>query len=258
MKIGLIGVGMVGTQVKDWFERNGDKIFVYDKDKGLGSMIEVNQADIIFVCVPTPYSGDEYDLSILEEVISNIDDNKTVVIKSTVNPGTTDYFQQKYPNKVFMFNPEFLTEATARNDFFNPDMQILGVPHQGYALANEILSLLPRAPYTSIVSPVDAEWIKKIRNAFYSVKVIFFNEIFDIMNTCGMGDYETVRNIFTKDKMIGDSHSIIYHKGLRGFGGKCLPKDTYSLIDFARKMGRPSELLEVVKKINYKLNNGKK
>lgn len=258
MKIGLYGVGMVGSQVKNWFESQGYEVISYDKDKSIGSPKEVNEADIIFICVPTPYSeGKEYDLSIINEVIEGIPNGKTVVIKSTVNPGTTDAYQEKYPNKVFMFNPEFLTEMTAEEDFRKPDMQILGVPYQGYEQASKILMMLPKATVMRIVSPIDAEWIKKIRNAFYSVKVTFFNQIYDIMEKSG-GDYETVRSVIVNDPNIGNSHSFIFHKGYRGFGGKCLPKDTYSLIDFARRLGVEPELLAVTRKINEKLNVGTK
>jgi len=247
---------MVGTQVKSWFESQGIEVLAYDKGKNLGSAEETNKADIIFICVPTPYKeGQEYDLTILDEVIEGIPDGKVVVIKSTVNPGTTDRYQEKYPNKTFVFNPEFLTEATAKKDFFEPDMQIIGITDRGHAIASQLVSILPPSRITRVVSAIDAEWVKKLRNSFYAVKVIFFNQIYDIMERAG-GDYETVRSIVVEDKMIGNSHSFIFHKGYRGYGGKCLPKDTYSLIDFARRLGIEPELLAITRKINESLNDG--
>lgn len=254
-KISVVGVGMVGTQVKNWFERNGEPVFCFDKGKKMGSMDEVNQGDFIFICVPTPYvEGKEYDLSYLEEVIAQINDYKVVIIKSTVNPGTTDYFQQKYPNKTFLFNPEFLTELSAEKDFRNPDMQILGATHQSYSVATEIMLMLPPAPVMRVVSPLDAEWVKKFRNAFYSLKVIFFNEMFDIVSKVPPSDYETIRSIVVEDPRIGNSHSLIVHKNYRGFGNlstsKCLPKDLLSLVDFAKVKGAKPSLLEVVVKKN--------
>ena len=53
-----------------------------------------------------------------------------------------------------------------------------------------------------------------------------------------------------QDPRVGNSHSFIFHKGYRGYGGACLPKDTNSLIDFAKKVGAPSKLLEMVRKLN--------
>lgn len=261
MKIGIVGIGMVGSQVKAWFESQNADLVWYDPAHASNTWEEMEPADVFFVCVPTPYKdGEGYDLSILSEVINIIPDGKTVVIKSTVNPGTTDGLQKLYPNKVFMFNPEFLTEATAHDDFFKPDMQILGVPKEGYAKANEIMSLLPPAPLMRIVSPVDAEWVKKLRNAFYAVKVTFFNEIYDLMQNTP-ADYETIRSIVVNDKMIGNSHSVIWHKGYRGFGNlktsKCLPKDLFSLIDFADRMELNADLLKTAKKKNEKYDQEK-
>jgi len=255
LKIGVVGShGMVGTQVREWFKQFGD-VYCYDKGKEMGSIEEVNKADLIFVAVPTPYKeNEEYDLSYLEEAIAKIPDGKIVVIKSTVTPGTTDYLQNKYPNKKFMFNPEFLTELSAKEDFFHPDMQILGIGNQSYKLASEIMLMLPPAPVMRVVSLIDAEWIKKIRNAYYATKVIFFNQIYDIVDKTE-GDYETIRSIVIEDPRVGNSHSFIFHKNYRGFGGACLPKDTYSLIDFAKKVEAPSCLLQTVKDLNKQYEN---
>jgi len=255
MKVAIVGCGMVGKELVSWFKN----CLTYDTDpnKQSNTWEECLSADCFFVCVPSPYKEDnEYDLSILEEAIAKIPDGKIIVIKSTVNPGTTDRFQQQYPNKTFIFNPEFLTELSAHEDFVKPDMQILGVPHQGYEIASKIMLMLPPAPTMRIVSPIDAEWIKKIRNAYYYTKVIFFNEIYDIVEKTD-GDYETIRSVVVEDPKIGNSHSFIFHKGYRGAGGTCLPKDLYSLIEFADKLGVKSELLDVVKKINLRLQNGK-
>ena len=64
MKTCVIGVGMVGTQVKDWFK----DALTYDTNKQSNTWEECSQADCFFVCLPTPYKeNQEYDLSILEE-----------------------------------------------------------------------------------------------------------------------------------------------------------------------------------------------
>ena len=243
MRICVVGIGMVGSQVHAWFND-----LQYDTKKQSDSWEKCSEADCFFVCVPSPYKKGGYDLSCLEEAIVKIPDGKIVVIKSTVNPGTTDYFQNKYPDKRFMFNPEFLTELSAEEDFKHPDTQILGVSKESYDLASEVMLLLPPAPVMRIVSLIDAEWVKKIRNSFYATKVIFFNQIYDIVKKT-LGDYETIRSIIGKDPNVGNSHSFIFHKHYRGFGGHCLPKDTYSLIDFAEDKA-PSALLKIIKELN--------
>lgn len=255
-KICIVGLGVVGSQVKKWFEGFPQyTVFGFDPNKQSDSWDTCKEADCFFIAVPTPYKEDsEYDLSYLEDAVSKIPDGKIVIIKSTVNPGTTDYFQDKYPDKIFLFNPEFLTELNAEKDFVEPDMQILGVGYKGYDLASKIMLMLPPSPVMRIVSIIDAEWIKKIRNAFYSVKVIFFNEIYDIMQYTPSADYETIRSVIVEDSSIGNSHSFIFHKGYRGFGGKCLTKDTYSLIDFAKRFQYNPKLLSSAQEVNKTLN----
>ncbi len=96
LKIGVVGVGMVGEALKNYFEKKGIKPFLYDKGKNLGSVEEVNQADVIFICVSTPFNKEKgFDLSFVEDVCHNITSEKIIVIKSTVLPGTTEKLQKK-------------------------------------------------------------------------------------------------------------------------------------------------------------------
>src|SRR3989344_4173693 len=86
--VGIMGVGMVGGAVARIFENP----VLYDPHKKLGSLKEINQADIIFICVPTPYDEKRggFDLSIVKESIGNLSGNKIIVVKSTIVPGTTE------------------------------------------------------------------------------------------------------------------------------------------------------------------------
>src|SRR3990167_8847250 len=98
-RCGVVGVGMVGGAMQRYLEKKqGLEIFLYDKGKGLGSIDDVNKAEIVFVCVPTPYlkDGKGFDLSYVEETLNMLQGEKVVVIKSTVLPGTTQALQQKY------------------------------------------------------------------------------------------------------------------------------------------------------------------
>ena len=110
LKIGIVGVGMVGGALQRYFEKKGIKPLLYDKGRELGSIDQVNEADVIFLCVPTPFENG-FDLSYVEEACRNIKGEKIIVIKSTVVPWTTEKLQKQYPQHKFIFNPEFLTEA---------------------------------------------------------------------------------------------------------------------------------------------------
>ena len=112
-KIGIVGTGMVGGALQRYLEKKeGLELFLYDKGKNIGSLEEVNKAELIFICVPTPYlkDGKGFDLSYVEDAFNMLSGEKVVVIKSTVLPGTTEIFQQKYPQHKVLMNPEFLTE----------------------------------------------------------------------------------------------------------------------------------------------------
>ena len=99
-KVGIVGTGMVGGAMLRYLQKkDGLEIFTYDKGKNEGSPEEVNKAEIVFVCVPTPYlkDGGGFDLSYVEETLAWLNGEKVVVIKSTVLPGTTEMLQKKYP-----------------------------------------------------------------------------------------------------------------------------------------------------------------
>lgn len=102
----------------------------------------------------------------------------------------------------------------------------------------------------------DAEMVKYMVNSYYALKVIYANQIYDICQAAGI-DYEAVKEAFVADKRIIDSHLKIIHKGYRGFGGKCLRKDVYSLNDYAKEMGASPKLLDTIKEINSTLNDEK-
>lgn len=244
-QIGIIGVGMVGTPLKRYFEeihgyRRGENLFLSDSDPRKGFFDDVSQANIIFICVPTPRSPDgSAHAGIVQSALSGIAGNKIVVIKSTVPPGTTETFQKKYPQHQILFNPEFLTEKRAWEDFIRPDRQIVGFTEKSLDAAHAVLSLLPKAPFMSPwglhtyrpikITATEAEIIKYGGNVFFSRKVAFANALAQIAEAHA-ADYENIRAGMSADFRIGDSHLDVLHGGYRGFGGYCLPKDIDALI----------------------------
>lgn len=254
-KIGICGVGMVGGALRNYFEKKNIKPFLYDKGNGLGSLEELNQADIIFVCVPTPFDKEKgFDLSFIENACQNIKGEKIIVIKSTVLPGTTEKLQKKYPQHKFLFNPEFLTEITADQDMDYPDRQIIGYTKESYNVSGDILQILPLAPFERVLQATEAEIIKYFGNAWFATKVIFANQMYELCQKIEI-DYNNVKEAVAADKRIGRSHLEVIHKGYRGYGGKCLPKDIQALIQFSDKQGVDLKLHKTVVEINNKLMN---
>ena len=253
-KCGIIGVGMVGGALRRYFEKiRGIKPFLYDKGKNLGSPEEVNQAEVIFVCVPTPYRKEKgFDLSYVEDAFQSIQGEKIIVIKSTVLPGTTEMLQKKYPQHKVLLNPEFLTELTADQDMCYPDRQIIGYTKQSYNIAGDVMAILPLAPFEKILPATEAELVKYFGNTWFSTKVIFANQLYDLCQKLGI-NYDRIMEAAAADKRIGRSHLEVWHKGYRGYGGKCLPKDIKALIQFANGKGVDLKLHKIIEAINEEL-----
>ena len=251
--IGLMGLGTVGSAARAYLESRGHRLRLYDPYLGLGSVQEINEARVIFVCVPTPYHERHgFDPSAVQEAVGLLEPEKIVVLKSTVLPGTTDFLQRRYREHRLLFNPEFLREATARQDFARPDRQIVGHTEASRAVAEEVLSLLPRAPFMRIVTAAQAEMAKYMANAFLAVKVSFANEIYNLCSALGI-EYDALRPLVAADPRIGPSHLDVLHGGYRGYGGKCLPKDTRSLMDLARALNVTLRVLAAAHDVNQEL-----
>ena len=132
-KIGLIGLGFVGSAMMQSFTLNGCHIYAaFDKYKngGVGTIESLLECDIIFSALPTIYkeSIKQYDKQPLEETLQFLKINKfkgIFVCKSTVEPGTSSDLANKYGIKI-IHNPEFLTARTAFEDFHNQSHIVLG------------------------------------------------------------------------------------------------------------------------------------
>lgn len=252
-KIGIIGIGMVGGALAKVLPQP----IPYDRYKEIGSIKEINQADIIFICVPTPFDGKKgFDLSYVNDAFKLIKGEKVIVIKSTVLPGTTEMFQKKYRRHKVLFNPEFLTEESADQDMRYPDRQIVGYTKKSYNVAKDILQILPLAPFERIIPATEAEMAKYFGNCWFGIKVVYANQMYDLCQKLGI-DYNRVKECAAADKRIGSSHLEIFHKGYRGYGGKCIPKDTRALIRKGDKLGVDLKLLKISEEINKILTEGR-
>lgn len=253
--IGIMGVGMVGGAMHRYFQSMGIAPTLYDTGKNIGDVRTINNADLIFLCVPTPFNEatGAFDNSSILDAINCLDGEKVVVIKSTIIPGTTENLQEQYPNFRLFFNPEFLSEATADSDMMHPDRQLIGYTAKSEELALEILSLLPRAPFEKTMKATEAELVKYFNNTFNAIKVIFANQMYDLTEAVG-ARYEEVMEAAAASKFIRtQDHLHIWHNGYRGYNGKCLPKDLKSILSFANQINVDLPLLECANQINEDL-----
>ncbi len=251
--IGIVGLSGTGDAVRDHFERNGHSLRVYDPERGIGSQRLVNEADVVFVCVPTPFQPNAgFDDRALEEAVSLLDGSKVIVIKSTVLPGTTEAYQIRYSQHCFLFNPDFCRDAHARTDFSCPDRQIVGYTAQSRHLAEALLAMLPPAPFRSIMPSREAEMAKYMTNAFLALKVTYANEIYDFCTALDI-DYDLVREAVAADPRIGPSHLDVLADGYRGYAGASLPRDTKALLELSERLNVPQRLLRTADRVNASL-----
>lgn len=247
IKIGIIGIGMVGTPLMRWFVEKGWKrgkdLFCYDADPKKGFYDDVSCANVVFICVPTPPNPDgSCNTSIVESVVSQFaDSEKVLVIKSTIHPKTAATLAEKY-NCIILFNPEFLTEAQAWEDFIRPDRQIVAPANdKARKWSSIILNLLPIGSFQSPgvsgtydfyeANSTEAELVKYSGNVFGAIKVTFANILKDFCDILDI-DYENVRKLVSHDRRIGSAWMDVSHGSYRGFGGFCFPKDLKALIVF--------------------------
>lgn len=260
--IGVVGYkGMVGGTVYNFFKNNEVdhyyKVYGYSKSDQKEKEL-VNQSDIIFICVPTPFNwkNHKFEGNLVELVLSEIKDEKIVVIKSTIPVGTTESLQLKYPKLKILFNPEFLSEATAYGDFINPDRQFVGYTKESYNVAIEILNLLPESAYGMIMPSKEAELLKYINNLHGFLSVIEANHYYDVCQTEKL-DYERVIKASHASKWVGApmgrQYHRIMHKGYRGVGGACFPKDVNAWLEYCKKNKIDDRLMTVMRDINISI-----
>lgn len=253
--VAIMGTGMVGGALDRYFKIRDVAVGLYDPPKGLNDISVLDRATVIFVAVPTPHylNGGGFDESFLRAALDAIPgEGKVIVLKSTILPGTTDRFQELYPHHRILFSPEFLTEATVDQDMQEPKRQIIGFTDQSRGDAEAVMALLPRAPYENIIPARAAELVKYFGNAFYALKVAYANQLYDMCQKLDV-DYDCLKNCVAAEPMVGGTHLEIFHKGYRGYGGKCLPKDTRSLIQLGDSVGIDLSLLKAAEIYNNAL-----
>ena len=261
MSIGIVGIGYVGHALKVGFGGYYD-IHTYDKNPELSSTESLKdlaiKCKIIFICVPTPMNNDgSCNTSIVEEVIRDISsyslDDRIVVIKSTIIPGTTKRLSENHPNLKIIFNPEFLTEANFIEDFKNQERIVLGSESDSVDIIEDVYRKVFSKAVIVQTGSAEAEMVKYFCNAFLATKVSFANEIKILCDALNI-DYNKVLNCASYDKRIGSSHfNVPGPDGKVGFGGSCFPKDINALISLFKSLKIDTDTIRGAWKTNLKV-----
>lgn len=263
--IGIVGLGFVGKAVHLGFDNSKNEIFAVDTKLGttIDQLIE-KKPDVVFVCLPTP-SGENSTIntSIVENAIQELEDKRgdldfLIVLKSTVVPSVLTKIKLK--TKHFVYNPEFLREASAGLDFLYPEFMVFGGEFEECKrlarIYNRYSQCVCDVPIF-IVSHEEAALVKYAINSYLAMKVTFFNQLKDLTENVENASYEIVRQVIGEDSRIGSSHTQVPgNDDRRGFGGSCFSKDIPALIHESQIHGAELTLLKEAWNANVNYRNG--
>ncbi|BCU69067.1 UDP-glucose dehydrogenase family protein [Stygiolobus caldivivus] len=278
MKIGIVGLGVVGLVTGAVLADQGHEIVGVDIDQnkvkglqcnrspiyepGLDELLQKNkerftfttdysmlkEADVVFITVATPtvegknYIG--YVLDAAKAMKPYLKRDTIVVVKSTVVPGTSRKVKQIVEREV-VSNPEFLREGNAVVDTAKPDRIVIGSDNK--ASGDMIENLWSFTKSTVLRTSIEeAEMIKYAANSFLATKISFINEIANLCEVIPNCDVNTIAKAIGLDKRIAP---YFLNAGL-GYGGSCFPKDTLAFVSFARELGEELKIIEATIKVN--------
>jgi len=281
VNIGVIGTGYVGlvtgaclSEVHrvTCFDKDAEKIKalnagrvpfyeerledVIDSNRHIGHLSfsteaakQLENMDVIFICVGTPQGKKGCDISQVEAVAHMIKacaiSPKVVVVKSTVPPGTGLKIQAILGDRHFyVSNPEFLREGSAVNDFFHAERIVIGTESEAaLQVMRDVYKCFNGKRLEFDV--VTAEMSKYVCNCALATKISFINEMSNICERVG-ANIDCVRKVMAADARIGKA----FYKQGPGFGGSCFPKDVSALFELSVDLGYPAMLLSEVLKVN--------
>jgi len=259
MIIGICGLGFVGNAIYSFMndEINKDiikEIVVYDKYKKLNDLSVLLKANIIYICIPTPYDDitKTYNMNELDDTLLLLDElnyRGIILIKSTILPCYCQDANNKYTQLLIIHNPEFLSASTAVKDFMEQTHIIIGYTLQSKYFVNiieEFYRLLFPKAVISINTSNTVAITKLACNSFYATKVQFYTELFLLCERTDI-NYNEVRELMLKNGWINPMHTNVPGRdGKISFGGACLPKDINAFNQYMIKNATPNKVLDAV------------
>jgi len=244
MIVGIIGNGVVGQAVGQSYALQHE-VRGYDINpaRSRNPLPEVLDADVVFVCLPTPGKKCEsgLDLSAIHGFFDTVKDSKyrasNFVLKSTVPIGTTRLLRRMYSLSNIVHSPEFLTARTAAQDAANPRVNIVGTDMNRSTLetCTDVLTKLYQQQFPSVpvmqVASDESEAIKLFLNGYFAVKVAYFNEVRSLADKLKLTWSLILVGMLSDGRIYPEHTQVPGPDGQRGFGGSCLPKDLEQLVE---------------------------
>lgn len=265
MKLGIIGLGVLGSTYYHGYKYLGFNVKGYDKYKtgDVNTIAELFDTDAIFICLPTICDvNNNPDYTPFEDVLPQLNGyTGTIIVRSTMLPGETQFFADKY-NLDLIHVPEFLTEKNAALDFFSPNRILIGLTEKLAMKYRWDEDNIPQwtvhlkelfKPFdvpVFITQSLQTEMAKIAANTMLAIKVTYANEMKNICDSVGI-NWENIVEMNSPDvRLAMNSHMTVTKEG--GYSGMCLPKDTKQLINFAIKNNYNPEFFIQMDKSNNK------
>ncbi|MGE0727767.1 MAG: nucleotide sugar dehydrogenase [Acidimicrobiia bacterium] len=280
MRIVIVGAGVVGTATGKGFARRGHAVMFVDTDarrvdalrrEGAAASSELDlrgPAATVMLSVPTPSSSAGYDLSAVRnaaaavgEALRSAEELSTVVLRSTVAPGTLEgtvqpIIEQRSGQRAgegfaLASNPEFLRAECALEDFLAPWMTVVASRSKR---TRERLAELYR-PFGGTLElfadPAEAEFVKLVHNVFNATKISFFNEVWSLASHLGLDAHRIAATVASSAEASWNPGYGI--RGGRPYGGACLPKDVSGFLGFALELGLDAPMAAATRAVNERL-----
>ena len=218
--------------------------------------VDWDTAEIIMVCVQTPTTiENKIDSSFLNNVFKSLsdltNDQSIICIKSTIHPEAIQEIldNSSLNNEDIVFNPEFLREGQAFNDFFNPDRVVIGAVNKRNA---ERVAELYKNLDTELIltDPISSQLIKYLSNAYLPLRLSFVNEASQIIKKLGGNLSQTLLGVGL-DSRIGNN----YFRPSPGWGGSCFPKDVTEINSIIKANNLTTPLISNINESNKQHQN---
>lgn len=249
-KVAVIGAGYVGTAYAKLFKEP----VIYDEPKGIGTREEVNACGMALIAVPTNLKDDgSLDMSIVEDVVGWLETD-CILIKSALNPGTTDRLKKLYPNKKIAVSVELIGEGAYSLPFWkyphptdptlHQNLIIGGTDEEATLCAEYIWERVSPDLDIHLTTAIEAEICKLWENTWGAMKVTFANEMYDLCQAYGANFMRTMQ-AWGSDGRVEKMHMRVV-SGKRGWKSKCWDKDVPALATAGKAKGLKMGLIDQV------------
>ncbi len=252
MNTAIIGLGWVGKAMQQLFPHSliYSPSYEFSRPKE-----EINQCDIVFICVPTPpMKNGRLNTFIIDDTIAWLK-VPLIVVRSTVNPGFCGEWDDPKNGRRILFQPEYLGETPNHPLLDTKKTPFLIIGGERVEDRKKLIDLYGTVYNANVkirqVTLLEAEIIKLTENRAIAFKVAQCQELYDACEKAGV-DYYTIRDaVYGDDPRFNLWWTFVYPEE-RGFDSKCIPKDVYAWCAWTESLGYKPEITRAILERNKK------